>query len=94
MCGELQSVLVKAGDALAPDCFIHTLGKPLPQDAAAHKASVGMSSHSVEVLLEEKASKLTAFELTRQQAEDHAKKLGAKNDRERFGYTLFYFAAK
>ena len=74
-CGteEARSVLVKAGDLLAPDSFVHTLERP---------AESGLKQSSGVVHLEQ-GRKLKDYELAKQQVEEHAKTIKSDDDRER-----------
>lgn len=61
---DLRSILVKAGELLAPDCFKHTLARPTERNGG---------KLSREQQLQEMGRKLKDYELMKQQVEEHTK---------------------
>ena len=72
---------MKAGELLAPDCFIHTLARPTERNGRK-------LSH--EQQLQEMGRKLKDYELMKQQVEEHAKvAVEQGKDKERFVLIVF-----
>lgn len=81
---DLRSLLIKAGDILAPDCFNHTLPRPtLSVSSSSKKGSVTKVAHEVRVILEDKGRKLADYNLAREQAGEFVKALEKNKDRQR-----------
>ena len=93
---DLRSLLIKAGDILAPECFAHTLPRPTlsvsstkrshtktTEGGASKKVGVTKMSHTVRVALEDKGRKLADYNLAKEQAGEFVKTLDKSKDKQK-----------
>lgn len=84
--GELRSLLVKAGELLAPNQFLQTLSSPsnIPVNRLIDQinASSELSSRTL-VAVEEKGKKLADYCLAKELVGEHLKSMDKQEDRQR-----------
>ena len=84
---ELRSLLIKAGELLAPDKFSQTLTRPSqsPSSGLANQTSSGTLSHDTRVAIEEKGRRMAGYSLTKEMVAEHLKVMDKQDDKQRQG---------
>ena len=76
-------MLVGAGELLAPNCFIHSVGRPSDQENSSRKLAGVPKAPKGGVFLEDLGRKLRDYELGKTQVEEHAKSVDPSTEKER-----------
>ena len=82
---ELRSLLIKAGELLAPDKFSQTLTRPSqsPSSGLASQTSGGTLSHDTRAAIEEKGRRMASYSLAKEMVAEHLKVMDKQADKQR-----------
>ncbi len=80
-------MLVKAGDLLAPDCFVHTLARPSTSPEEAGGGGKGLQSQANNgsfLDFHDKGRRRGDYNLAKEQVDEHAKEVEQNREKERY----------